>query len=162
MEMTKPKSLEAMFATLTVGGRMYPERSRAHERRYYGDPANVVRFEREKGGCMQRDIDDVQTLLDLWADWMHKPEPIAEGYPEKASGGFIESWIKDSEEAADSAQAETISKVNAAFDSLAPVYKEAINRHYGLGSQVWRFAKDASFEDAKIFIRVKFVAKGLL
>jgi len=111
---------------------------------------------------VKRDIDEVQHLLDLWADWMHKPEPIAEGYPAKASGGFIESWRKDSEEAADAAEMETIERVNAAFDSLAPLYKDAIMRHYGLGSQVWRFAKAASFEDAKIMIRVKFVAKGLL
>jgi hypothetical protein len=111
---------------------------------------------------MQRDFDDVELLLNLWADWMHKPELIAEGYPTKASGGFIESWRKDSEEQADEAEALTIEKVNAAFDSLQRVYQEAINRHYGLGHQVWRFAKDASFDDAKIVIRVKFVMKGLL
>jgi hypothetical protein len=57
---------------------------------------------------------------------------------------------------------ETALRVNAAFDSLAPIYRDAIMRHYRLGAQVWRFAKAASFEDAKIMIRVKFVAKGLL
>lgn len=111
---------------------------------------------------MQRDIDEVESLLDMWADWMRKPEPIAEGYPAKASGGFIESWRKDSEDEADAAEAQTIEKINAAYDSLQRIYQESINRHYGLGARVWSFAKDATFEDAKIVIRVKFVAKGLL
>lgn len=111
---------------------------------------------------MDQKVDEVQHLLDLWADWMRKPEPLADGYPDKASGGFIESWRKDSEDLADAADAERIERINAAFDSLAPVYRDAINRHYGLGAQVWRFAKSASLEDAKIMLRVKLVTKGLL
>lgn len=111
---------------------------------------------------MKRDIDEVQLLLDIWADWMRKPEPLADGYPEKASGGFIESWRKDSEDLADAADADRVAKIDAAFNSLTPVYRDAIFQHYQLGSQVWRFAKAASFEDAKIMIRVKFVMKGLL
>jgi hypothetical protein len=139
------------------------EESRAQRQYKYGDPAKHVQFDREKkGGKMQRDIDEVQTLLDIWADWMRKPEPLTEGYPSKASGGFIESWRKDSEDLADAADAERVERINAAYDSLAPIYRDAIMRHYKLGSQVWRFAKDATFEDAKIMIRVKFVAKGLL
>jgi hypothetical protein len=143
--------------------RLDKEQSRALEERYYGDPANRIRFESEKkGGAMQREFDDVELLLNMWADWMHRPEPIADGYPEKASGGFVPSWCKDTQEAAEGADAETVVKVNAAFDSLQRIYQDAINRHYGLGSQVWQFAKAASFEDAKIGIRVKFVTKGLL
>lgn len=160
--MTKAKSLESWYAALTVGGRLNPEKSGARERKYYGDPAKSVKFERERRRGVQRDIDEVQHLLDLWADWMHKPESIADGYPSKASGGFIESWRKDSEDAADAAELETISRVDAAFQDLAPIYKEAIFRHYDLGARVWRFSKDATFEDAKTVIRVKFVKKGLL
>jgi hypothetical protein len=157
------KSLEAEnYAAWFAGGRLSGQASYARERRYYGDPANVAKFERERGNSVKRDIDEVQNLLDMWADWMHRPEPIADGYPDKASGGFIESWRKDSEDAAAAADAETVERVNAAFDSLSPLYRDAILRHYNLGSRVWNFAKDCTFEDAKIVIRVKFVAKGLL
>lgn len=143
--------------------RLDKEPSRAMEARYYGNPENVAKFESEKkGGAMDQKADEVQHLLDLWADWMRKPEPIADGYPAKASGGFIESWRKDSEDLADAADADRLEKINAAFDSLAPIYRNAINRHYGLGHQVWRFAKGDSFDDAKVMIRVKFVMKGLL
>lgn len=136
--------------------------SRAMERYKYGNPENFTKFDSEKGGKMDAKVDEVEMLLDLWADWMRKPEPIADGYPAKASGGFIESWRKDSEELADAADADRLEKINAAFDSLAPIYRNAINRHYGLGHQVWRFAKGDSFDDAKVMIRVKFVMKGLL
>lgn len=143
--------------------RLNKEPSRAMEARYYGNPANVTKFESEmKGGAMKRDIDEVQLLLDIWADWMRKPEPLADGYPAKASGGFIESWRKDSEDLADAADSDRLEKIDAAFNSLTPLYRDAIMRHYELGSQVWRFERAANFEDAKIMIRVKFVMKGLL
>lgn len=148
---------EKLYAELRRIGK---EPSRAMEKRFYGDPSNVVEFQR--GGPMQREIDEVELLLDLWADWMRRPEPLADGYPEKASGGFIESWRKDDEDEEECRLAERISRINAAFDSLQTIHKDAILKHYGLGSRVWRFAKDASFEDAKIVARVKFVTKGLL
>lgn len=155
--MTAEDKFRAMLA------RLDKEPSRAMEARYYGNPENVAKFESEKkGGAMKRDFDEVQHLLDLWADWMRKPEPLADGYPEKASGGFIESWRKDSEELADAADADRLEKIDAAYNSLTPLYRDAIMRHYKLGSQVWRFERAANFEDAKIMIRVKFVMKGLL
>lgn len=106
--------------------------------------------------------DDVELLLDFWAEDMRRPEPLAAGYPVKASGGFIPSWCKDTQEAAEEADAETIVKINAAINSIARIYQEAINRHYGLGACVWNFCHDATFDDAKIVLRVKFVKKGLL
>lgn len=138
------------------------EQSYAVESHKYGRPADHgVKFDREKkGGKVQRDIDEVEALLDIWAEWMRKPEG-PEGYPSK-SPGMIHSWIKDFDELVESADAEEIAKINAAFDSLGRSYQDAINRHYGLGAQVWRFGQPATFEDAKIMIRVKFVAKGLL
>ena len=155
--MTAEDKLFAMIA------RLDKEPSRAMEQHKYGNPANAVKFESEKkGGAMKRDFDEVQHLLDLWADWMRKPESLADGYPEKASGGFIESWRKDSEELADAADADRLEKIDAAYNSLTPLYRDAIMRHYKLGAQVWRFAKASSFEDAKVMIRVKFVMKGLL
>ena len=155
--MTAEDKFRAMLA------RLDKEPSRAMESRRYGDPARTAKFESEmKGGKMQRDIDEVQMLLDIWAEDMRRPPKDVQGYPSKASGGFIESWRKDSEDLADAADADRLEKINAAFDSIAPIYRNAINRHYGLGHQVWRFAKDTSFDDAKVMIRVKFVMKGLL
>ena len=110
---------------------------------------------------MKRDFDEVENLLDQWADWMRQPEPMVEWYPAE-SAGFLAGTLKDTEELHASADAERMERINAAFDSLAPVYRDAIMRHYKLGSQVWRFSQAATFEDAKIMVRVKFVTKGLL
>jgi hypothetical protein len=133
--------------------------TKALRQRQYGDPADFIRFEREKGGSMQRDIDEVEILLDLWADWMRKPEG-PDGH--RVAVGFRTEAAKDSEELYESVDIDLAERVNAAFDSLAPIYKDAIMRQYKLGAQVWRFSKACSFEDAKIVIRVKFVTKGLL
>jgi len=151
------KSLEAWYAALTVGGRLTPERSYAREQKYYGDPSRAVKFQGEKS--MQRDIDEVEVLLDLWAEWMRKPEPV-EGV--KVASGFIKSAGCDSEELYEAHDNDQAERVNACFDSLAPVYKDAIMRRYKLGSHVWRFNQSVTFEDAKIMMRVKLVTKGLL
>lgn len=136
------------------------EQSYAQQKRNYRDPSRTVRFEREKG--MQRDIDEVELLLDMWADDMRRPANDVQGYPSEAAGGWITSWRKDSDEAQEAADRQTIEKVNAAYDSLRAIHKDAINKHYKLGANVWRFPSPASFEDAKIIIRVHFVKKGLL
>lgn len=111
---------------------------------------------------MQRDFDDVELLLNLWANDMFRPEDTAEGYPDKASGGFIPSWRKDEQDTDDALDAATVEKVNACYDSLSRHYQEPICKHYGLGSRVWRFASGATFEDAKAAIRPLFVKKGLI
>jgi hypothetical protein len=136
------------------------EQSRAQRKNNYRDPARSVRFDREKN--MQRDIDEVEVLLDQWAEWMKRPEQLTAGYPPEAAGGWIPSWCKDTEEAAEAADAETVSRVNACYDSLTAIYRDAINRHYKLGANVWRFARNVDFEEAKIVARVKFVQRGLL
>lgn len=133
--------------------------TKAQERWKYGDPAKGIRFEREKGKGVQRDIDEVEVLLDLWAEWMRIPEG-PDGH--RVAVGFKTEAPKDSEEVYEAMDMDLAERVNAAFDSLAPIYKNAIMRKYSLGSQVWRFGKDVSFEDAKIMIRVKFVMRGLL
>jgi len=130
-----------VMALMLVGGRLTNERSYAARQHLYGNPANVVRM---RGERMDR-YDEVERLLDLWADWMRKPELLTEGYPAKASGGFIESWRKDSEELADNAEADRLDKINACFDSLQRIYQVAINKHYGLGHDVWRFGQPATF-----------------
>ena len=81
----------------------------------------------------EREFDEVEALLDLWADWMRRPEPLAEGYPAKASGGFVASWRKDDEDEEEARMAERVARINAAFDSLPRLYQEAIMRHYRLG-----------------------------
>ncbi len=139
-----------------VGGRLTDEPSSAKPQRYYGDPAKTVRFNAEG-----KSPDQVELLLDLWADWMRRPDPMANGFPPKSST-FIASWCKDFEEMANSADAERMDRINAAFDSLEPRFRDAILRHYRLGQAVWRFSTPTTFDDAKVSLRVKFVMKGLL
>lgn len=136
------------------------EQSRAQHKNNYRDPAKTVRFDREK--TMQRDIDEVEALLDLWADDMRRPSQEVQGYPSEAAGGWITSWRKDSEEAQDAADRQTVEKINACYDDLSRRYKDAINKHYQLGANVWRFDAPADFDTAKTIIRVKFVQRGLL
>jgi hypothetical protein len=136
------------------------DQSYAQRKHSYRDPAKTIKFDREK--TMQRDIDEVETLLDMWADDMRRPSQEVQGYPSEAAGGWIASWRKDSEEAQDAADRQTIEKVNAAYDSLSAIYRDAINRHYKLGANVWRFARNVDFDEAKIVVRVKFVQRGLL
>ena len=136
------------------------EQSYAQQKKSYRDPAKTIKFEREK--TMQRDIDEVEMLLDMWAEDMRRPSNDVQGYPSEAAGGWIASWRKDSEEAQEAADRQTIEKINAAFDSLSRLYKDAINKHYRLGANVWRFDNPADFETAKVMIRVKFVQRGLL
>lgn len=112
---------------------------------------------------MDRNLDEIDVLLGMWTDWMFRDEPIAEGYPSKASGGFIPSWRKDDQDTDDAIESATVEKVNACYESLGRYYQDPIDRHYGLGFRVWRFQNGgATFEDAKSAIRPLFVKKGLL
>lgn len=156
------EELEDHMALYFVGGRITNQPTNATDSYKYNVPADMgIRFPGEKkGGAVDYEVKD---LLDLWADWMRKPEKLADDFPEDCQAqGFIPTWRKDFEEMVAAADADQLERINAAFDSLDTIYKQAIFRHYGLSSQVWRFAKDASFEDALVVIRVKFVAKGLL
>lgn len=134
------------------------EPSRALPQRAYGDPLTTARLEHERG--RMREKDEVEMLLDLWAEWMGRP-PVEGGYPTE-SPGMIVSWRKNADDIAEALECDRIARIDAAFDSLAPIYREAINQHYGLGARVWRFDHPATFEDAKIVMRVKLVQKGLL
>ncbi|HJV75358.1 MAG TPA: hypothetical protein VJ654_14120 [Noviherbaspirillum sp.] len=85
-DMTKAQTLEAMLAALTVGGRMNPEKSRAQPRRYYGDPANHIKFESEKGGLMQEALGtkEIESILkheiDNWVRWGKKRDWMPVGF----------------------------------------------------------------------------------
>ena len=111
---------------------------------------------------MQRDLGEVEMLLTIWADWMHQGGDNVQSYPAKASGGFIESWIKDSSDLADNADAERIAKIDAAFESLKQCYKEPIRRHFNLGYQVWQWGVERTYEEAKQEIRPFLRARCLL
>jgi hypothetical protein len=109
---------------------------------------------------MQRDIDPVEALLLKWADFMRRPEPIAEGYPVKASGGFVESWIKDSEELSDAADLQEIGKINASIDSLSQPHQRIIHKVHGISFMVWRFTNEAALYDAaKTALGAKYYGK---
>lgn len=158
--MSKPLTSDEMFTLLLTRGRVAGQRSYAQQKSQYRDPAKTTKFARER--TMQRDFDEVEMLLDMFAEDMRRPVNDVQGYPSEASGGFVATWCKDTEEAAAAADAETLVKIHAAYDSLGRRYKDAINKHYKLGANVWKFSDPATFEDAKIVIRVKFVMKGLL
>lgn len=77
----KPKTLEALYAAMIVGGRLHQEKSRALPKRYYENPEKSFRFESEKGKTMRQlakfddsEVDNrepVDKVLDIWADYMH-------------------------------------------------------------------------------------------
>lgn len=57
-----------VLALHCVGGRLSGQPSNARERRYYGDPANVVRFENEgKGSDMNGD--ELHAHCEQWRQW---------------------------------------------------------------------------------------------
>ena len=91
---------------------------------------------------MQRDIDQAEELLLKWAEAMRAPEDVTAGYPAKASGGFIPSWIKDFEELADSADATEVGKLKASIDSLTQPHQRVIYKRHGIGYKVWRFVDE--------------------
>ena len=88
---------------------------------------------------MQREIDLIEELLMRWADFMRNPGDAGLGYPAKASGGFIESWRKDSDEEVENADAYEIGKIMASIESLPMMYQRIIYQHHRIGYLVWRF-----------------------
>lgn len=113
---------------------------------------------------MQRDIeiDEVELLLDSWADEMRRWKNETAGFPSEAAGGWITSWRKDFEEMADAADAEMIVKIDACVDSLKPIHRDALMRRYRLGANVWRWPQPATWDDVKAAIRPMLLKKGLL
>ena len=159
--MSKPLTTDEMLALLLTRGRVAGQRSYAQSRNQYRDPSRTVRFEREKN--MQRDYDVVEGLLDLWADDQRRPPNDVQGYPSEASGGFITSWRKDDEDTDELNERIRIGKIDASFNDLSPRYQNAIKLHYGIMTRtpdVWKHYIPATFEEAKIVIRVKFVQRG--
>lgn len=99
---------------------------------------------------MERDLDPVELRLIQWAEFMRKNEPTAEGYPTKASGSFIVSWCKDSEEVADAHEANQATLIDACIHSLSMPHRIVIYKRHGIGYQTWRFPDEGViFEAAK-------------
>ena len=100
---------------------------------------------------MQRDLDPVEELLLKWADAMRRDGDNGQDYPAKASGGFVASWIKDSQELAENADAVEIEKLNASVDSLTQPHRLIIYKRHKIGYLAWSFKDEPSlYEDAKV------------
>ena len=105
---------------------------------------------------MQREFDAIEELLMRWADFMRNPGDAGLGYPAKASGGFISSWRKDSDEEMENADAYEIGKINASIESLVMAYQRIIFKHHRIGYLVWRFPnEDALYLAAKAAFAVR-------
>jgi hypothetical protein len=99
---------------------------------------------------MKRDFDEVEDLLAKWAEWMRRDEAIVEGYPSEASGGFIPSWRKDTEEMAAAADLRGLESINASVDSLSFMQRRVVYHFHSLGYLVWKFGHaDTLYETAK-------------
>lgn len=110
---------------------------------------------------MQREYDDADELLAKWGEWMHRDEPITEGYPSEASGGFIPSWRKDAEEMAAAADLRELESINACVDSLSFMHRRVVYHFHGIGFQVWQFAHpEQLYAEAKEDFRRIYYTKG--
>lgn len=95
---------------------------------------------------MKRDIDPTEELLLRWAESMRHGGGLQE--PSKASGGFIDSWVKDSEELFEAADDREIGRINAAIDSLRSPHQKIIYKKHKLGYMVWRFDNEEELYDS--------------
>lgn len=130
--MTKAQTLEALLAAITVGGRLNPEKSRAKERRYYGDPARHVKFDREKGEYMDR----IKELLREWACYYQ--DGYGTGYPKQSA--FATERVQTSNRSTDTFREvpEIIQRLNdningnseKGINGLAPGFKRIIALEY--------------------------------
>lgn len=109
---------------------------------------------------MQRDMDEAEALLLNWADWMRRAEPGSIGYPAKASGGFIGSWIKDDDELAEAADGREMERIVAALESLSQPHYRIIHKMHRISYIVWRFQDEqALYDAAKEAFKVKYFGR---
>lgn len=168
--MTKPATLETWYAALTVGGRLNPERSRAQEKRYYGDPANVAKFgKRSQGGEMDRQSDREQadTLLIEWYRWSKQWRPKL-GAPRIApySKQSVSSKQYDdpSDLAHDRVYQKEMENVEWCVDALAVPLQQAIGnemRNREVNAKVWRSPSNKTYEEALQAILPVMKKRGL-
>lgn len=143
--MTKPHTLEDLFAAMTVGGRLNPERSRAVESYKYGrDPSEFVKFASERGGVMKNlvrkqasgiefeSLQPLDKLLTIWTEFISLRDS-------NEPGGFANPQdVKDFMRIGEA--------VEAMINDLRRHQWWAIRKSRGICS-VWMF-KDAIYDDA--------------
>lgn len=140
----KDRTLMDLLAALTVGGRLNPERSRAKERKYYGDPEKHVKFESERGNRMRNlvrkemvgesfdSLQPLDKLLTIWADYISLSDS-------NEPGGFANPQdVKDFMRIGEA--------VEAMINDLRRHQWWAVRKSRGICS-VWMF-RDAIYDDA--------------
>lgn len=153
--MTKPATLEAWYAALTVGGRMSPERSRAQEKRYYGDPAKSVRFGKRKEAEVERisDREKADTLLIEWYRWSKQWRPNLGAPKISPSCRGYRGDEKHNEEGDgyDSVHQKEMKAVDFCVGSIAVPMQQAIGtemRNREAKARVWRDPGNRTFAAA--------------
>jgi hypothetical protein len=154
---TQAKSLEALLAALTVGGRLNQERSRARERRFYGDPARHVKFgKRDKGEDMDRqsDREKADTLLIEFHRWESQWRPKL-GAPRIAPYSRQSVSSKQYDDPADLVHDKVYQKemeaVEYCVDALALPLQQAIRtemRNREVNAKVWRSPSNKTYTEA--------------
>lgn len=105
-------------------------------------------------------MDKIECYLEKWADWMRLSDVSKCSYPKKASGGFVESWIKDNDDLLESADIECIIKIDASIESLDRCHQESINRYYKI--RYINTIQASSFDVAKQAIKPFLIKRALL
>lgn len=111
---------------------------------------------------MHRELDAIETLLLRWADSM-RPWEGNQGYPGKASGGFIASWCRDAEEQAEELEADECSRIDACIHDLPAQLRNVIYKRFNVGYLCWRWKDEMSvFQQAKAAIEPLLRKRNLL
>lgn len=99
----------------------------------------------------------VEAAIENWVEWMRRDEPITTGYPSKAAGMIVPSWIKDSEDAYDEVDNRLVEATDAAIDSLPRLSRLAVMAQFGFAPDVWTF-----HERSQLYARAKSELEPLL
>ena len=138
-----------------VGGRLNPEPSRAREARFYGDPANWVKFGKREGAQVDRQSNQeiADTLLMEWYRWS-KPWRPNLGAPRisPTCAGYVQDE-KHNEESDDyeAVHKKEMAAVDFCVGSIAGPMQQAIGtemRNREVRQKVWRDSGNATFSAA--------------
>jgi hypothetical protein len=106
--------------------------------------------------------DEFEDLLQLWAEYMRRPDP-AHGFNGRASGGMMPCG-PDNDQLYGAHDRERFMSISAAVDSLRIQERSALFKAYGL-AVVWRFQQLDHMEmlqQARANLRLIFKRKNLL
>lgn len=107
--------------------------------------------------------DEFNDLLEVWAEYMKRPEP-GHGYNGRASGGLRSLGALDTEQLYGQLDRQSVEKMTACVDSLRICFRAALFKSLGL-ADVWRFksmAYDETLEEARLQLLELFKKRGLL